>query len=192
MSIERIRIHLTEHGIPCLWESGGGYTNTGSALIITTAEGEKKRALFIQRTGNRSCLEHALIPVRVGNCLVTFSYHRESHEAAIHRIIRIEQEEGETWAYTEEMAHSQGKSIDGPNKWVLDWNIQRPEFESAVAAAITKASRYHCREAVYCLPPEPKKKPTTDGKEKLDPITDHVGTAIAQGFEIIKKLIRAA
>ncbi len=37
------QLEISRSGIPCLWESGGGYTNTGEAQIITDKQGYPKR-----------------------------------------------------------------------------------------------------------------------------------------------------
>lgn len=48
---EEIYISRTRKGYPALWEEGGGYSSTGSALIISGTQGEKLRPVFIKDRG---------------------------------------------------------------------------------------------------------------------------------------------
>lgn len=38
-------IEISKRGIPCIWESGGGWTRTGEATVIAGSHGESKNNL---------------------------------------------------------------------------------------------------------------------------------------------------
>ena len=44
-----IEIIRSKSGIPCLWEQGGGYTNTGYAVIITDKNGDKAKNQYMSK-----------------------------------------------------------------------------------------------------------------------------------------------
>lgn len=44
VSVRNIGLTRSKRGLPCLWENGGGYSNTGTAQIITDGQGYAKRA----------------------------------------------------------------------------------------------------------------------------------------------------
>lgn len=50
-----IELTITKKGLPALWESGGGATNTGSATIIAGPNGEKLVPIYVRRSGHLSC-----------------------------------------------------------------------------------------------------------------------------------------
>ena len=173
--LEKIKLHRSYHGIPCLWESGGGFSHTGSAMIITDHAGAKKKALFIKKEGHLSCLEHALIPVRVGDHIITFSYHREKALAEVFEITAI----GSTAVEGVVLPHACVKRLavsdtneSTEEEWVLEWDNEEvaTKFEAAINAATDKADTWHCREAVYCLPPE-KKPPSRNGAANAGELT---------------------
>ena len=76
METLKIKIVESKRGIPCLWERGGGYSNTGEATLICDKDGWQKKAIYIRRSGSLACEEHALIPVKVGDVVVLASHHR--------------------------------------------------------------------------------------------------------------------
>ena len=34
MCKENVKVELSKRGIPCIWECGGAYSNTGSATLV--------------------------------------------------------------------------------------------------------------------------------------------------------------
>jgi len=84
---------ISKSGLPCLWESGGGATNTGGARIIADRDGQPKKPIYIKRRGQLSCKEHALIPIQVGDYVVEVSHHRRGFHTQIWRITVISDEE---------------------------------------------------------------------------------------------------
>lgn len=85
-----INVTISRSGIPCLWESGGGYTNTGEAQIITDGQGYPKRAIAVRSHGDLACKEHALIPIEVGDHVVTVDRHRKKVAVQVYRIESIQ------------------------------------------------------------------------------------------------------
>jgi hypothetical protein len=82
-------LEKTKHGIPALWERGGGYSNTGNALIIADANGNAKPANYIKKRGELACNEHALIPVTTGDYIISADHHRGDFDIRVYRIAAI-------------------------------------------------------------------------------------------------------
>jgi hypothetical protein len=132
-----IRIERSRSGLPCLWERGGGATNTGSATVIADPEGRPKRAIYIKRKGPLACGSHALIPVRAGDLVIRAYHHRGDFDVEIFRIVEISGDEAVVEAVMD--------FRDG------EWAPQEPDgaIAQAVEAAKRKALCYHCREPHY-------------------------------------------
>jgi len=123
-------------GIPCLWEKGGGYTNTGWAVVIADTKGKPKKPLYIRRRGQLANSCHALIPVAVGDYVVEADHHREDFFIEVWRICEVNQEK----AVGEIVARFHAG----------EWNPGLPVFlEDAVKVAKEKALCYHCRSPHY-------------------------------------------
>ena len=132
MHTKKAKIEKTKKGFPAMWEAGGGYTNTGYAVIIANADGSKKRPVYIRRRGPLACENHALCVVKPGDIVVEASHHRRDFEIRIWRIDQILEEEAQFTLVNE---YSQG-----------EWEADLPAFlEAAVQAAMKKATCYHCR-----------------------------------------------
>jgi len=128
----KILIERTKKGFPCLWEAGGGFTNTGEATIIANKDGQPKKPLYVRRRGHLVNSEHALIPVAVGDYVISANHHRDDFEIFVYRITKISKEE----ASIEKIAEfSNG-----------EWDNLPQFLEDAVEAAMYKATCYHCRE----------------------------------------------
>jgi len=133
MSTRTIPIERSRTGLPCLWEQGGGSTNTGWVQIVATADGSPKRPIYIRRRGSLSNGEHALFVVREGDVVVEADHHRQDFCVEIARISAIRDEE----AILEPVA------VFDEGEWVPEL----PEaLKPAVEAACEKAVCYHCRE----------------------------------------------
>jgi hypothetical protein len=132
------KLTISRTGIPCLWEGGGGYTNTGSATIIAGKDGEKKAPLYIRQRGPLACAHHALIPVDVGDYIISTNHHRGDFET---QICRVEEIQAETAVCSIIGEYSRGE-------WVFSTEL-RPGVTDrlipAVDAAWEKATCYHCR-----------------------------------------------
>lgn len=159
---ETLKVHVSQHGIPCLWESGGRFTHTGSSMIIANHSGGMKRALYIKKEGHRACLEHALIPIRPGDILVTFSHHREKAVGEIFKILSIDGHlaaDGNRYAQVTRLALGNAVESEDKQEWLFDWDYPEvaDQYEAALDAAIDKADAWHCRDKAYCLEPQPHK-----------------------------------
>ena len=69
--IRTMPLHRSRSGLACLYECGGGLTNTGGAHLVTSPTGKPKRAIHIRTHENLCNDDHALIPVKVGDCVVS-------------------------------------------------------------------------------------------------------------------------
>lgn len=124
---DTLAITRSKRGLPCLWEKGGGLTNTGDSQIITDGQGYPKRAIFVRTRGDRACVDHALIPVQVGDHVVTVDRHRDKVAVRVDRIVSIQ---GDTATLAPENA---------------------PICYGAIEAAVNKAYDYHCRQPHYVI-----------------------------------------
>ena len=120
-----IEIVRSGHGIPCLWEKGGGYSHIGDARIIANKNGEPKRPLYVRQRGDLACKEHALIPVREGDLIVLADRYWEDVTVECYQITRIDDDTAEI----------------KPVPVIKD--------AAMVQAAIEKSADYHCRTAYY-------------------------------------------
>jgi hypothetical protein len=128
-----IPIVRSKMGVPCIWESGGGQTHTGSAVLVTNKHGKPKQALYVRTKGSLACLEHALIPVSIGDHVLIANHHRRDFTIEIFRISEI----------TQFGAISERLNLYDWGQWDTELN---PDFQDAVTIAIAKAICYHCRE----------------------------------------------
>lgn len=138
--MKTIYISYSKKGIPCVWEQGGGFTNTGSAVIVADSVGRPKRPLYIRRRGSLACDYHALIPITTGDVVVTADHHRKDFTIEVVRIIEIPSKKDET---DKGEANAEIISRYDAGEWVPELPI---EFFDAVQAAKNKAVCYHCRE----------------------------------------------
>lgn len=142
--MEKIKIEKSKKGLPCLWEAGGGFTNTGAAVIIAGKGGQPKKAIYIRQRGPLANEEHALIPIEVGDYIIFANHHRGDFEIEILKILNFEEEvkkkEVTYYAVVERINYfSMG-----------EWDVELPaSLETAVQAAMQKATCYHCREPHY-------------------------------------------
>ena len=120
-----VELCRSKSGLTCLWECGGGFTNTGSAQVITSPTGKPKRAIHISTHGELCCGRHALIPVKVGDCIVSVDRHWDRVSIKVERIMAIDGDMA-TLEHTEDLI-----SYD------------------AIQAAVAKSKDYHCREPYY-------------------------------------------
>jgi len=138
----RLQIERTKKGYPAMWESGGGYTNTGEATIIANKDGQPKKAVYIRRRGHLANGEHALFILEVGDYIVEANHHREDFGIGIFRMLGFEDKEEEVYAIVEQVnCFSRG-----------EWDAELPaSLEAAVQAAMEKATCYHCREPHFIV-----------------------------------------
>lgn len=142
--MQKIKIERSKKGFPCIWERGGGFTNTGVATIIAGKGGQPKKAIYIRQRGPLANESHALIPVEVGDYIIYANHHRWDFEIEVLKITGFEdikiKEVTETYAVVEQENYfSRG-----------EWDVELPaHLEVAVEAVKQKATCYHCREPHY-------------------------------------------
>lgn len=134
----KITIEKSKRGIPCLWECGGGMSNTGDSRIIVDRHGEAKKAIYVRSRGQLSCSYHALIPVAVGDYIIMANHHRKDFNVYVYRVESINLEE--------EFLEAKLINTFSQNEWEqdLDFFLEKP-----VEASMNKASCYHCRTPHY-------------------------------------------
>jgi len=156
--MKKIEIERTKRGHPALWECGGGYTNTGNAVIIANGDGKAKRPVYIRRRGSLACDNHALFVVKPGDIVVEASHHRRDFEIRVWCIDQILEEEA--WLnllYEFSRGEWDNKDIErvfaaweaGDLKSIDDIDDEIYFLCRAILAAHEKATCYHCREPHY-------------------------------------------
>lgn len=134
--IEKTNIERTKKGHPALWESGGGYRNTGFATIVANPDGTAKIPVYIRKRGTLSCSDHALFIVSVGDIIVKADHHRYDFVIDVYRIAAINGDEADI--------------VPIHTFYEGEWDVEPPEdIADAVEAAKNKASHYHCRTPYY-------------------------------------------
>jgi hypothetical protein len=150
-----MRIEATRTGRAAIWESGGGLTNRGHAVLVTDPHGGPKIPLFVKTSGDLACGNHALIPVAAGDCII--SVRNKLGEGKVERITAVgpaiapqPNPQGLGAGLLSRAAH-----IDLTTELVAEyetgeWSPELPDqFQAAWDAACRKARTYHCRSAVY-------------------------------------------
>lgn len=84
-----IDLTISKSGIPCLFESGGAWTNTSSAQIIADSKGNAKTPLYIFKHGDLCNKNHAVIPVEVNDLVFIAEGTREAVSTLAYRITDI-------------------------------------------------------------------------------------------------------
>ncbi|MEM4973403.1 MAG: hypothetical protein QXR87_06840 [Candidatus Hadarchaeales archaeon] len=127
------------NGVPCLWEAGGGMTNTGRSTIIAGPKGERKKALIVKTAGHLAGREHAAIPIEKEDYLIEVYRHRDEISIWISRVLEVEQK---IVRVSEVYWKERG-----------EWFPEPPpqELQEAIKAAVEKACCYHCRSPHFLL-----------------------------------------
>jgi len=138
-----INATMSKRGFPCLWESGGGLSNTGRVVLIAGPRGEKKTAIYIRTRGQLACEEHALVPVVSGDLVINTRHHRHDFNIVVSKVETLDKETIQV---------SQLYSFDNG-----EWDVEPPEYlDPVISASKRKASTYHCRNAFWVVPPAKK------------------------------------
>lgn len=133
---KKFTIEKTKKGFPALWESGGGYRNTGYARIIAGKCGEEKKPIYLKTRGHLANAEHALFVIEVGDLIIEADHHREDFNIEIFRVVEI----SDDYCVGEKINDfSMGEWDHEPTGKVVD----------AIDAAKGKATDYHCRSPWY-------------------------------------------
>lgn len=142
MNTKKIEIEKTKKGYPAYWEAGGGFSNTGKAIIIASPNGGPKKPVYVRRRGHLANGQHALFIIEKGDYIIKCDHHREDFEIQIFRVLNFEEEKEEIYAITEQVNRfSRG-----------EWDKEPPAYlEQAVHTAMHKATCYHCRSPHFIL-----------------------------------------
>jgi len=81
-----VEIEKTKKGFPAFWEKGGGYSNTGEAIVIASQSGGPKRPIYIRRRGHLANSEHALFVLELGDYIIEAKHHREKFNIEIYKV----------------------------------------------------------------------------------------------------------
>ena len=117
----------SKSGLSCLDERGGGWSNTGFAQIIADPLGRAKRAIHVRTHGELACEVHAIIPVRVGDVVVTVDRHGPAVAITVERIIALD-------------INNSTATLERTDEKIC-W--------AAICAAVDKTYDYHCRRPYY-------------------------------------------
>jgi len=143
-----MKLERTKKGLPAVWESGGGSTNTGFATIIADSDGSPKKPLYIKLRGELSCSDHALFVVHEGDVVINADHHRGDFSIRVNRIENIKATDDGFAADLSTLAEYTN------GEWSDDKIAEY--YSSAIGAAIKKATCYHCREPHYYVREEVK------------------------------------
>ncbi|MFB6225563.1 MAG: hypothetical protein ABEI13_03860 [Candidatus Paceibacteria bacterium] len=134
----QMQVNVTKRGLPALWESGGGFSNTGNATIICGKKGEAIRPVYIRRKGQRACSHHALIAIKSGYHVIKARHHNGDFDIDIYRVENIDTE-------------SEYATLKHVNNFSEgEWDQDLSEYlHSPVDAARKKARDYHCRDPYF-------------------------------------------
>lgn len=128
-----MKYDLSKSGLKCLWEMGGSWSNTGSAMIITDSCGNAKNALYVRKYGSLACDKHAMIPVVEGDYVIQGSRHNDEFIIEIYDIKGFKDNE---------------VILDRINMFSFgEWDhVLDEKFLNALCALREKLLCYHCRE----------------------------------------------
>ncbi len=154
MNTKKIKIEKTKKGYPALWESGGGYTNTGKATIVTGPNGEKKAPIYTRQRGQLACAHHALFIVHEGDVIIRSSHHRGDFHHEVYQIVAIRDDEAELKLLAEFCrgqwdADQLGQKLEADLARMTAGEAPAMGLSIAVQAAECKATCYHCRSPHY-------------------------------------------
>jgi len=133
--------------LPALWEKGGGYSNTGFAVIIAGKNGEALKPVYIKRRGHLANEEHALFIVKEGDIVVTADEDRGDVYVKVERIKKIVKDENGDYIAETELIFDNNYDV-----YTKEWaeGVEPDEWlKPAVLAAIKKSCYYHCRCPLY-------------------------------------------
>ena len=131
-----ITVSISKSGLSCVWERGGGYTSTGSSIIVCNRHGAAKKAIYLPRC--YACGDHALIPVTVNDHIIQTSRYHDDYSIEIYRVMSVNSDTAVA-------------TLSLINKYDMgEWDSPLSEnLNNAVEAAKRKARCYHCREPHY-------------------------------------------
>lgn len=149
MATTIVTIERSNKNMPCLWECGGKYNGNGKVQLITTSDGAKKKSIFVRRSGDLACKNHALIPIMIGDFTITALLDGTEVTAELSAIKRIDLKDA-TIQTTSMFTGILTKDGNIEGTWYPDVPAA---FKPAIAAAFNKLQDYHCRSVYYANVP---------------------------------------
>lgn len=122
---------VSKRGLVCLYEAGGGYTNTGEATVVCNRNYNRKKAVYVFTRGSLACENHAVIPVALGDHVIQVERHNDICKVCDYGVKGIYGDQ-----VTLVLLRKSVLSIDYKGN-------------KAVETAIEKSTIYHCRKAIY-------------------------------------------
>jgi len=137
-------ISRSKKGHPCLWQCGGGASNTGHSTIICGQNFEALKPLYVRGSGTLSNSEHSLHVVGVGFHIIKTTHHRRDFVVRVYKIVAINDDSADAELIAEFSENEW--DANGEQLW-----SSNPQFVAAVSAAEDKAMCYHCRSPHYIV-----------------------------------------
>ena len=132
-------ITFTRSGRLAAWESGGGLSKRGEALLWALHSGEKPAPIFVRRRGHLACQEHALIPLSEGHYAVHVDrIDDDVYSVVVYYVKKIKKEEIELLKLCFFDSETGWEGTPAPRK-----------LKAVVDAAVKKSRDYHCRDAYW-------------------------------------------
>lgn len=137
------RLEISKSGKLCLWEEGGGQTNTGNAIIVANKDGNPKPAIYVKRKGHLAGGRHALIPVKIGDIIISGNHHRGDFSICIFEIKSFGINGKNIFDKVGLVAICERVATFSEGEWSIAEVAEK--YKDAVDALIAKATCYHCR-----------------------------------------------
>ena len=135
--MEYFKVERTKKGFPAAWENGGAYSNTGTAVVISDSNGDKKTAIATKHSGHLACGNHALFALNEGDYVCKCLQWRGDYTI---RLLKLGKDCGDD-------------GMEIVEKWAFDdgeWDKELPNINmDMIDAAMHKSNDYHCRSLYY-------------------------------------------
>jgi len=141
---KQIKTEISKNGLPCLWESGGSWSNTGKATLISDQYGRPKKPIYIRLRGSLCCSEHALFAINKNDLICKINHYREDFEIFLYCVdyFTWTNEKNEKKCYANLILYN--KFDKG------EWDKTLNEiYHSFIQAAKNKVTDYHCRRVFF-------------------------------------------
>ena len=130
-------VSYSKTGLPCIWESGGGYTSRGDVVLVGGINGERLRPLYIRTRGSLACKDHALFVIQKDYTVVRCDRHRSDYRIWVGRIV----------GWDDVYAQIRVDAEYDQGEW--DHEPTEPAMIEMVEIAKKKSGIYHCRTPMY-------------------------------------------
>ena len=136
-------VDRSAQGEPCLWESGGGQTNTGGAQLIAGSKLEPKVPVYVRRKGHLAGGPHAKVPVVVGDHVVRSRHHRGDFD---HEVYVVETFRGDQVLLIPIAQFTEGEWRGNPPLFPDEGDVKDWGRTALILSSEEKATEYHCRQ----------------------------------------------